>query len=771
METFCLSSSFWLSSALKDLDLNIHRFIENKSMELANCIEVVRKYDTNFDWSLYLSLFSDLRKAGLKTREDACRHYWHYGRFESQRMFIYNQHRLPNQTSSNANRDKEASLYKICFRRGCPHPAQLQYSTPSQGMYFCSSDCQTHINFPIKCTGLDKVTKFSLSANGKEYDTVYFKEILTSPSNYSLDYQKDEVTVICNYYQRIETIPAHLNQILNQTKKPKEIWICLFGSPYESQILETIRSIIFDIPIHFFLSSYNLKYHGRFSIGMYAKTEFVYFIDDDVFIYPRYIEDALEVLKQENVGEVGTWGFHYYRDLKGEIDWDRMTYIDWDFGVDDEREGMEPIPWRADMLIRHHFLRTRDLSVVFENLASPKYLQTGEDIYLGHMLKFKLNKPPYLMSNRIEDPFFQQKQSEKTVLNEGNIPSSTMGDPFNLFLRRQMLFEMYTKTMNENIETRKYGMFMFGRNDNYGGDNEKRGIICLNAWSEVVDEIVFVDVDSPNKSFIEKLRPSLKNPGKIKNIRIRPDEWSTIRQKGWEPLYQTMSRNIGLRRFSSNVNIIIASNIDIIPPSRQQLDELILTDHAVYVVPRLDVNYDKVVSLYEQYEGNISQIKHHIQDNYGYDADHVFEANSTTPQENLYINQDPIRNGYLLTLNDSWLIKKYGRENVKFLIKMAKVRNLGDFQMATRKSWFHIRGFEEGMTKHFGSDTNLMVKFWNSGLEQIVINEALCYHMSHTCRSGYSVEINDHHKFIFNFNVRTYNNEQWGLPDKKFSEE
>ena len=48
----------------------------------------------NFDWKFYLGYYEDLRNAGLKTEEQAKRHYLNNGQFEDRLFYDYNNYEI-----------------------------------------------------------------------------------------------------------------------------------------------------------------------------------------------------------------------------------------------------------------------------------------------------------------------------------------------------------------------------------------------------------------------------------------------------------------------------------------------------------------------------------------------------------------------------------------------------------------------------------------------------------------------------------------------------
>lgn len=648
---------------------------------------------------------------------------------------------------------------KFCYGENCANLAIKEKS--KNGLYFCSDKCKASFQdfmYPVQMSVDEKLKKIIVEKDGEKYSTVSCRKNPELLQVESLQYKPGEITVVCNFYKRIKNIEKQLQTIAKQTYNITNLWICIFDSPFSAEIIKRVKQFhennMKGVKLGFFTSDVNLRYHGRFSIAMYADTEFVYIVDDDVFVYPTFLTDAIHTLTVlPNAGEVGTVGFEFYRNPYGEIDWDRQFHVDWDFGSLGLRGiNTSHIPKRADMLIRHRVLRTKDLHLVFENFNNRELFRSGEDIYLGHMLKFKLNKPPFIIQgeNRVE-------------MNEGELSSTTLGNEYNLFFRRRLLYDLYQQTLvKQNITCRKYAVVIFTRNDNIGGDNKVRALICLNSWTEVVEQVVLVDIASPGIKLYDELEPSLTNKHKITNIQISIEQWNRVVKPGMEPLYQTKARNIGIRAVASDVNVVIMSNVDIIPPTREELDSITITDNSIYIIPRIDVKNTYVYDQYSKLNGDYYKLKKVLDDNKEYGFIESDFENTTSAQENIYINQNPVSHSYQITMNDKWLLSMYGKENVKRLAQMSKIRNVGDFQMISKKSCYKLKGFEEGMNKHFGSDTNFMIKCWNAGLEHTVCNNVRCYHMSHGKRSGHSVEMNDHNKFVFNYRVITTNDKNWG---------
>jgi len=112
-----------------------------------------------------------------------------------------------------------------------------------------------------------------------------------------IDHIKDEITVILTVWKRAY-LEKQLNHILNQTKKPYQIWIYQNESHLQIQIPEAIKkqyniSVIQSKDINF-------KFHGRFALPLLADTEYTAIFDDDTMPGARWLETCLNVSKRNN---------------------------------------------------------------------------------------------------------------------------------------------------------------------------------------------------------------------------------------------------------------------------------------------------------------------------------------------------------------------------------------------------------------------------------------------------------------------------------------
>jgi hypothetical protein len=96
------------------------------------------------------------------------------------------------------------------------------------------------------------------------------------------------------------------------------------------------------------------------------------------------------------------------------------------------------------------------------------------------------------------------------------------------------------------------------------------------------------------------------------------------------------------------------------------------------------------------------------------------------------------------------------------------VVSCGDYQIAHRKIWESIRGFEESMTGRCYADSNIMKKAKVSGYGIAVLNLNI-FHLDHPINHSVNYNLNDRVKYVNEFN-KTNNSTSWGFSDIDFEE-
>ena len=260
---------------------------------------------------------------------------------------------------------------------------------------------------------------------------------------------------------------------------------------------------------------------------------------------------------------------------------------------------------------------------------------------------------------------------------------------------------------------------MPGRNDQYGYKNPERTQFCLNSWGRVLvpeDEILFVDFASPNGDLPSQLALSPETRSLLRVIKVNTDriQQEELRwgDKAQVSLLEPQARNIGIR--AAKHPWVLSTNSDIVPltiypflnfldPKQWYLSQPFLAEEAVW-----EVCGEKVPLL-------ASQVRSLTQN-----------------------NQDPN-------------------------IPHGKV---GDFQLATRRQWEAIRGFEEKMGFLWGhSDSNVCIKLARLyGPPQVISPLLPIIHLNHNSSGSnwHDSPHNDWPTWVTNFK-ETLNGDDWGV--------
>lgn len=112
-----------------------------------------------------------------------------------------------------------------------------------------------------------------------------------------INYIKDEITVILSLWKR-ENYVQQLEYIINQRKKPYQIWIYQNESHLNIDIPEDIKQK-YNISI-IQSKDMNFKFYGRFAIALLCETEYVAVFDDDTIPGNRWLENCINTSKKYN---------------------------------------------------------------------------------------------------------------------------------------------------------------------------------------------------------------------------------------------------------------------------------------------------------------------------------------------------------------------------------------------------------------------------------------------------------------------------------------
>jgi hypothetical protein len=283
----------------------------------------------------------------------------------------------------------------------------------------------------------------------------------------------------------------------------------------------------------------------------------------------------------------------------------------------------------------------------------------------------------------------------------------------------------------------KIGVVVVNRNDGY--KDFERGIIHFKSMLDTFDEVTYIDWNSPSGSFLWEIQDHLPKTNKLKHF-IIPEK--IVSQLITDPQAQKcnegLSRNIGIRR--SDCDWIVSTNLDIIPPKREDL---------INTINNLDKNTFYTISRREGPKEVIYKYPH-------------TEWEKT--REELY-NTIPERYfPAMVTPNDYYSL----------------INCCGDFQLASKSVWEKIKGFEEKMIYACFVDTNVQKKAILNGYSLEALYSPPLFHMEHgayyTKEDGTRVS-DPNHKGAYTGDTKAYNDawewvewfeesqndEDWGL--------
>ncbi len=285
----------------------------------------------------------------------------------------------------------------------------------------------------------------------------------------------------------------------------------------------------------------------------------------------------------------------------------------------------------------------------------------------------------------------------------------------------------------------KIGVSIMNRNDGY--KDFKRGVTVFRSMLETFDEINYVDWNSPKGSFLWEIKDQIPQTGKIKHYVIPPSIVDLIiKDPKASKCNQSLSRNIAIRR--SEADWIVSTNIDVIPPSREELEQFINEGNkdTFYTISRREAP----LNIFDKYKAEEWK-------------DFYKELCNTVPERAM---------GARVTPNDIYSI----------------INSCGDFQVAHKDLWHKIKGFEESMIYALFEDSNVQKKAVLNGFGLKAALSPPLFHIEHapystdetgqrmvseTFNNETAVNANNNPiTYIDNF-TETGNSEDWGLNNIK----
>lgn len=121
-----------------------------------------------------------------------------------------------------------------------------------------------------------------------------------------------DVTVILNLYRRPKNLQLQIDSILNQSLRPKEIWVWRnYHDDTNGFSLTSISGVD-----KWFESNHNWKFYGRFAAAQLAQTEYIAIFDDDTIPGKDWFKNCMETMKETpgilgGIGIILNDGKHY----------------------------------------------------------------------------------------------------------------------------------------------------------------------------------------------------------------------------------------------------------------------------------------------------------------------------------------------------------------------------------------------------------------------------------------------------------------------------
>jgi hypothetical protein len=190
-----------------------------------------------------------------------------------------------------------------------------------------------------------------------------------------------DLTVILTAYNRPENIEKQLQFIKKQTYLPKEIWVWTNKGDKGKPKISDENVKIIDC-------SFNFKFHGRFALGLLAKTKYISIFDDDCFPQSKWFENCFNNIEKVN-GIYGASGVY----LEGNAYQPNKKY-GWN-GINNDNIT------EVDLVGHSWFFKKESLKYLW--MEEPITWDNGEDIQFSYLAKKygKINTyvPPHPKNN------------------------------------------------------------------------------------------------------------------------------------------------------------------------------------------------------------------------------------------------------------------------------------------------------------------------------------------------------------------------------------
>eukprot|EP00927_Polykrikos_kofoidii_P049344 TRINITY_DN43410_c0_g1_i1.p1 TRINITY_DN43410_c0_g1~~TRINITY_DN43410_c0_g1_i1.p1 ORF type:complete len:558 (+),score=70.89 TRINITY_DN43410_c0_g1_i1:117-1676(+) len=184
-----------------------------------------------------------------------------------------------------------------------------------------------------------------------------------------------DVTVVLNHWKRPANNLAKQLRAAAAAETVREVWVCIFGSSFESEYLQVIAEAQGEASskeaskLRVIRSEIDFGVYGRFLLASSATTRFVYIVDDDVAFPVGITAQYLARFEQDGPAIWGHAGHLLHTDP------DKARWVD-----------RPRKPTVVDYANAGWFLETNWIGAAFLREPPPSRL-TGEDMHLSHMVR------------------------------------------------------------------------------------------------------------------------------------------------------------------------------------------------------------------------------------------------------------------------------------------------------------------------------------------------------------------------------------------------
>jgi hypothetical protein len=278
----------------------------------------------------------------------------------------------------------------------------------------------------------------------------------------------------------------------------------------------------------------------------------------------------------------------------------------------------------------------------------------------------------------------------------------------------------------------KISAVIVSRNDGYGGHLNERATYCFNSAIDTYDEVIYVDWNSETHSLLYDIKDNIQFKGNFKHIVISLEVASilTNNDPNAQKCCEVLGRNIGLRRATGDY--LVSTNIDIIHPKRDQLEETInsLDSKTFYTISRRHTDWDTIKAFH----------------------------NGEIP----FAEWKPLRDHLIANSEE-----RHFEETTVSGDNYSIINCCGDYQIASKEVWNTIRGFEEDLIYSLYADTNVQKKAAMHGFGLKAIYNPALFHIEHGKGGGGFLDginkvTNDPYRAIV-YQKETQNTESWGF--------